>query len=105
MALDSVGHPILIGSVVDRLADLGRLTNLGALRYAPARRPMTAANSAYRVAALSDSWLHPELPQSSGPMLLVDDIIDSGWTMTMASRVLRLAGADEVLPLALASVS
>jgi ATP-dependent DNA helicase RecQ len=105
MGLESVGHPILIGSVVDRLAELGRLTNLGVLRYAPARRPITAANSAYRVAALSDAWVRPELPELCGPVLLVDDITDSGWTITMASRVLRLAGADEVLPFALASVS
>jgi ATP-dependent DNA helicase RecQ len=40
-----------------------------------------------------------------GPLLLVDDVTDTGWTMTMASRVLRRAGAPEVLPFALASVS
>jgi ATP-dependent DNA helicase RecQ len=67
--------------------------------------PVTAANSAYRVAALSEAWMQPELPELSGPILLVDDITDSGWTMTMAARVLRQAGADEVLPFALASVS
>jgi ATP-dependent DNA helicase RecQ len=105
MGIDSVGHPILIGSVVDRLAELSRLTNLGVLQYTPARRPVTAANSAYRVAALSDSWMQPTLPEVSGPILLVDDITDSGWTMTMAARVLRSAGADEVLPFALATVS
>lgn len=74
-------------------------------RLGPARRPVTAANSAYRVAALSEAWMQPELPELSGPILLVDDITDSGWTMTMAARVLRRAGADEVLPFALASVS
>jgi ATP-dependent DNA helicase RecQ len=105
MGVDSVNHPILIGSVVDRLAELGRLTNLGVLQYAPTRRPVTAANSAYRVAGLSDSWTPPTLAGLSGPILLVDDVADSGWTMTMAARVLRGAGADEVLPFALASVS
>jgi ATP-dependent DNA helicase RecQ len=105
IGVDSVGHPILIGSVVDRLAELGRLTNLGVLQYVHARRPVTAANSAYRVAALSDSWMQPNVAELSGPILLVDDITDSGWTMTMAARVLRRAGADEVLPFALASVS
>jgi ATP-dependent DNA helicase RecQ len=49
--------------------------------------------------------MQPELPELSGPILLVDDITDSGWTMTIAARVLRRAGADEVLPFALASVS
>jgi hypothetical protein len=54
MGLDSNTHPILISSLVDGLAELGRLTNLGTLRYSPERRPVTAANSAYRVAALTD---------------------------------------------------
>ena len=41
-------------------------------------------------------------PGSDGPVLLVDDLVDSGWTMTMAARLLRRAGAPDVLPLALA---
>jgi ATP-dependent DNA helicase RecQ len=108
MAVDSLTHPVLIGSVADGLAALGRLTNLGTLHYAPGRRPVTAANSAYRVAALNNSWLDPDpeaISQTSGPVLLVDDVTDTGWTLTMAARVLRRAGAAEVLPFALAAVS
>jgi ATP-dependent DNA helicase RecQ len=105
MGLDSVRHPLLIKSLVSRLADLGRLTNLGTLAYAVQRRPVTAANSAYRVAALDGSWEVPGLPELGGPVLMVDDLIDSGWTMTMAARVLRKAGAPEVLPFAVAAVS
>ncbi len=105
MAVDSATHPVLIGSVAAQLAQLGRLTDLGTLRYTPGRRPVTAANSAYRVAALHDSWIAPALLAESGPVLLVDDLVDTGWTLTMAARVLRTAGAGEVLPFALASVS
>jgi ATP-dependent DNA helicase RecQ len=36
------------------------------------------------------------------PVLLVDDRTDTGWTLTEAARVLRTAGAGEVLPLVLA---
>ena len=36
------------------------------------------------------------------PVLLVDDVVDSGWTLTEATRVLREAGAGPVLPLVLA---
>ncbi|MHB2150041.1 RecQ family ATP-dependent DNA helicase [Calditrichota bacterium LG25] len=39
------------------------------------------------------------------PVLLVDDIIDSGWTMTVAAALLRQAGSGLVYPLALASTS
>ncbi len=105
MGLDSSTHPILIGSVVDGLAALGRLTNLGMLRYRPGHRPVTAANSAYRVAALHDGWEVPDLGGVDGPVLLIDDLADTGWTLTMAARMLRKAGATEVLPFALASVN
>ena len=42
MALDSDTRPKLIGSLARRLAELGRLTDLGTLRYTPERRPLTA---------------------------------------------------------------
>ena len=35
-------------------------------------------------------------------MLLVDDLVDSRWTVTVAGAVLRQAGAPGVLPFALA---
>lgn len=105
MGLDSDTHPVLIGSLVDGLARLGRLTNLGTMRYRSERRPVTGANSAYRVAALADSWIPPEVDGVSGPVLLIDDLIDTGWTLTMAARTLRRAGVGTVLPFALASVN
>lgn len=104
LAMDSDTHPVLIGSLARRLAELGRLTDLGTLRYRPGRRPVTAANSAYRVAALADSWEAPSV-DVDGPVLLVDDLADTGWTLTMAARVVRAGGAPEVLPFALAAVS
>ena len=42
------------------------------------------------------------LADLDGPVLLVDDLVDSGWTMALAGRALRQAGAPGVLPLALA---
>ena len=39
------------------------------------------------------------------PVLLVDDIIDSGWTMTVLAVLLRQAGSSAVYPVALASTS
>ncbi|MBN3456084.1 RecQ family ATP-dependent DNA helicase [Mycobacterium sp. DSM 3803] len=104
IGLDSETHPRLISSTVRRLTQLGRLTDLGTLRYAPQRRPATAANSAYRVAALHGAWEVPDITVD-GPVLLVDDMTDTGWTLTMAARVLRDASAPEVLPFVLASTS
>jgi ATP-dependent DNA helicase RecQ len=41
----------------------------------------------------------------SGPVLLVDDIVDSGWTMTVAGMLLRTRGSGPVHPFALAMAS
>jgi ATP-dependent DNA helicase RecQ len=38
----------------------------------------------------------------SGPVLLVDDLVDSRWTLTVAGSLLRDHGAGPVLPFALA---
>ncbi len=40
-----------------------------------------------------------------GPVLLVDDVVDSGWTLTVVSILLRRAGSGPVWPMALASAS
>jgi ATP-dependent DNA helicase RecQ len=37
-----------------------------------------------------------------GPVLLVDDIVDSRWTMTVAGSLLREHGSGPVIPFALA---
>ncbi|NYG54266.1 RecQ family ATP-dependent DNA helicase [Nocardioides perillae] len=65
-----------------------------------------AANSAQRVAALGrrhDLVLDGDLPP--GPVLLVDDRTVTGWSLTLAARALRRAGAAQVLPLVLATDS
>ncbi|GGK63856.1 RecQ family ATP-dependent DNA helicase [Nocardia camponoti] len=103
LALESRTHPQLVASMATRLAEIGRLTNLGTMHNRPDRPPVSAANSAHRVAGLVDSWEVPDLSTVSGPILLVDALSDSGWTMTVAAHTLRKAGADAVLPLALAT--
>jgi ATP-dependent DNA helicase RecQ len=61
-----------------------------------------AANSAQRVAAVSRrSALRAEI-QPGARVLLVDDRVVTGWTLTLAARALRQAGASAVLPLTLA---
>ena len=40
---------------------------------------------------------------SPGPVLLVDDLVDSSWTLTVAAWLLRSRGSGAVWPLALAS--
>lgn len=42
------------------------------------------------------------LAEAVGPVLLVDDFTETGWTLAVAARTLRRAGAQGVLPLVLA---
>ena len=61
-----------------------------------------AANSAQRVAAVGRRFsLAVDQPLDGGPVLLVDDLMATGWTLTLAARALRGAGASAVLPLTL----
>ena len=39
----------------------------------------------------------------AGPALLLDDVIDSGWTLAVVAALLRQAGSGPVFPVALAS--
>ena len=39
------------------------------------------------------------------PVLLIDDVVDSGWTLTLTSVLLRLQGSGPVYPFALAKAS
>jgi len=44
-------------------------------------------------------------PMPIGAVLLVDDIVDSGWTLTVIAALLQQAGSGMVFPVALASTS
>jgi ATP-dependent DNA helicase RecQ len=99
-------RPTLVDSLGDQLASVGRLELLGSV-CTDAAAPGNRSNSARRVAALwsslrLDGSLATRLSVVDGPVLLVDDMVDSGWTMTLAARLLRKAGAPAVLPFALA---
>ncbi|RIV34130.1 DEAD/DEAH box helicase [Micromonospora radicis] len=108
VSVDSRSHPLLIGSLAGHIATVGRLPLLGQVTVAgPAAGDGPRGNSAQRVRALHGTLTVPDplaavLATLTGPILLVDDLVDSGWTLTMAARELRRAGAPAVLPLTLA---
>ncbi|MFY1617909.1 DEAD/DEAH box helicase [Micromonospora sp. WMMD736] len=108
VAVSSRRRPRLVGSLAERIAAVGRLPLLGAVTATGPDGPGgPRGNSAQRVRALHDAFsVPPELADAlaalDGPVLLVDDLVDSGWTMAMVTRELRRAGAPDVLPLALA---
>ncbi|MFG3526518.1 RecQ family ATP-dependent DNA helicase [Streptomyces sp. NPDC047917] len=110
VAVPSLTRPQLVGSLAQGVATIGRLPFLGTLTYTGPDGAHTArrSNSAQRLRALSGAFAVPAalaeaLARTPGPVLLVDDCTESGWTLAVAARLLRRAGGDQVLPLVLAA--
>jgi ATP-dependent DNA helicase RecQ len=61
----------------------------------------TMANSAQQARNVDGSLALSAATLPAGP-LLVDDMVDSRWTLTIAAWILRSHGSGEVFPFALA---
>jgi ATP-dependent DNA helicase RecQ len=112
VTIASTTRPQLIRSLGARIAEVGRMPLLGEIVYAHAdnegARRVPRSNGAQRLRALHASFtVPPELVEAlnragNPPVLLVDDFTETGWTLAVAARALRRAGAGEVHPLVLA---
>jgi len=107
VVIGSHSTPQLVASLGDRIAAVGRLPLLGTVTPSTSADAASRTNSAQRVRALHDAFRVPEelaaaLSSAGGPVLLVDDLVDSGWTMAIVARLLRRSGARAILPFALA---
>jgi ATP-dependent DNA helicase RecQ len=98
--LPSRSHPRRVAGMAAHIAQIGRLPLLDVLiATGPAPEPDVA--SATRVTGLlAGLAVAPDAPAlPPGPLLLVDDVSRTGWTLTVAAALLRDAGAGPVLPL------
>ncbi|MFE4692612.1 RecQ family ATP-dependent DNA helicase [Streptomyces sp. NPDC056749] len=109
VTLASRRRPQLVHSLGSRIAEVGRMPLLGTVTYAPGSEDLriSQTNSAQRVKTLHETLVvEPALAEAlnaaGGPVLLVDDLSDTGWTLAVAARLLRRAGAEGVFPLVLA---
>jgi ATP-dependent DNA helicase RecQ len=98
----SRSRPALAAAVAAHLAGLGRLALLDTLSRVADRPPQAAmANSARQATNAIGAFdvAHRDWP--AGPVLVVDDSYNSGWTMTAVAELLLGAGSGPVLPFAL----
>ncbi|MHA7303667.1 RecQ family ATP-dependent DNA helicase [Arthrobacter sp. TMN-49] len=109
VSMPSRTKPLLLRSFAQAVAEIGRLPYLGEMSLEfGGPTGQRGGNSAYRLAGVWDRFsVGPALAEAlagypGGPVLLLDDLVDSRWTLTVAGRALRNAGAAQVLPLVLA---
>jgi ATP-dependent DNA helicase RecQ len=99
-------RPTLVRDFAERLARALGLPLVDALEKVKTTEPQkTMENSAQQVANVVNAFrVRPDVVPAQ-PVLLVDDMVDSGWTLTECGYVLREAGSGPVFPLALASTA
>jgi ATP-dependent DNA helicase RecQ len=102
-SIPSLRHPDLVPDFAQRLAtalDLPYLEALTKTDDCPEQKNM--ANSTQQALNIDGSMAIATQTLPTGPVLLVDDMVDSGWTLTVGAWLLRSHGSGEVWPLALA---
>ena len=99
VAMPSRRYPQLVDSIADHLARIGRLPLVDALEVT-GPPPSAEVASGVRVRELLARTALRSGVTLDGPVLLVDDVIRTRWTVTVASALLVEAGATAVLPLA-----
>jgi ATP-dependent DNA helicase RecQ len=104
-AVPSLRRPELVPDFARRLAkalDLPYRNAVRKVRDCPEQKTML--NSYQQVANLLDAFVMDDSVLAQ-PVLLVDDMHDSGWTLTMIGELLRQAGSGDVYPFVLARLS
>jgi ATP-dependent DNA helicase RecQ len=101
--IPSLRHPDLVPDFARRLAAALELPFHRVLEKTDERAEQkTMANSTQQARNIDGSLAICAEPLPAGPVLLVDDMVDSRWTLTVAAWLLRSHGSGEVFPLVLA---
>jgi len=103
VAVPSRRHTRLVASIGERLAEIGRMQVADPLAVVPSAGFADDAPTSRASAQSALSRLRLGLPTAvpDGPVLLVDDYARSGFTLAVATDLLREAGSGPVYPLVL----
>lgn len=101
--IPSLRHPNLVPDFARRLSsELGLPFRNAIVKTESRPEQKTMANSTQQARNVDGSLAVVDQLLLAGPVLLVDDMVDSRWTLTIAAWLLRTKGTGEVWPLALA---
>lgn len=100
----SLNHPQLGWDLANRVAARLRLPFFPAVRKVRATQPQKDMENSWQQAHNLDGAFHIERWEGmAGSVLLLDDVIDSGWTLTIIAALLRQEGSGPVFPFVLAA--
>ena len=99
----SRAHPELVPDFARRLAGALRLPFLPVVVKTMDNDPQKAQQNRFHQCRNLDGAFGIDGSVPQGPVLLLDDIFDSGWTLTVITALLRQAGCGPVWPVALAA--
>jgi ATP-dependent DNA helicase RecQ len=101
----SINHPTLVPDFALRLANRLGILFVDAIHKLLDNEPQKYQQNRFHQCRNLDGVfeISGEVPET--PVLLVDDVIDSGWTVTVLVALLRQAGSGPVYPVTLASTS
>lgn len=101
-AVPSLRTGTLVTDIAMRVAARLEMPYVPLVQRAADRPPqMTMQNSPHQSANVAGAFTLGE-PPLPGPVLLIDDLVDSGWTLTEIGQLLSRSGSGPVYPLVLA---
>ena len=98
-------HRTLVPDFAQRLATALRLPFLPIVTKTRHNEPQKTQQNRFHQCRNLDGAFQIDGSVPQGAVLLLDDIVDSGWTMTVIAALLRQAGSGPVWPVALATAS
>ena len=102
----SLNHPELVPDFTERLAKALGIRFVPCIEKVRSNRPQKEMeNDFQQVNNLDGVFKFTKAIKPYSPCLLVDDMVDSRWTFTVISAILRESGVKAVYPLALASTA
>jgi ATP-dependent DNA helicase RecQ len=102
----SLNHTTLVPEFAERMAHALNLSFHFVLEKAHATPPQKEMQNSFQQAHnLDDAFTVQPGVDFTKPVLLVDDMVDSGWTFAVCAALLRQAGSGPVFPAALAQTS
>jgi ATP-dependent DNA helicase RecQ len=101
----SRNHPELVPDFARRLADSLGLPFVNAIEKVKNNEPQKGQQNRFHQCHNLDGVFNVTKLHKDKPVLLVDDIVDSGWTLTVLAALLQQAGSGVVYPVALATSS